>query len=168
MERIQLTLKERLFLQNQYLILEKLYPAGGYAEKRAIVENGYTYHYDDLFNSISDKELSIEDCKFVLDVLEMYRGIIFSNRKLKDSALPDVSFPGFDGNNETELMAYARFFMIDLDRYDEIKEGSGNDFNSHSQMRPRYELMLEKWLAINNEHRYAMSKTALEDLLNTY
>lgn len=163
-----LSLKERLILQNQYLILEKLYPAGGYAEKRAIVENGYTYHYYDLFNSISDKELSIDDCKFVLDVLEMYRGIIFSNRKLKDSALPNVYFPGFDGNNETELMAYARFFMIDLDRYDEIKEGSGGDFNSHSQMRPKYERMLDKWLDKNKDQRYAMSKSELEDLLNTY
>ena len=52
MENVKLSLKERLFLQNQYLILEKLYPAGGYAEKRTIVENGYTYHYPDLFNTI--------------------------------------------------------------------------------------------------------------------
>ena len=168
MENVKLSLKERLFLQNQYLILEKLYPAGGYAEKRTIVENGYTYHYPDLFNTISDEELSIEDCKFVLDVLEMYRGIIFSKRNLKDSSLTNVHFPGFDGNNEAELMIYARFFMIDLDRYDEIKEGSGGDFNSHSQMRPKYERMLKKWLAIDNEHRYAMSKSMLEDLLKTY
>lgn len=167
MDTVSLSLKDRLVLQNLYLILEKLYPAGGFAEKRKIVEEGYTYHYSDLFISLTNEEMSIEDSKFVIDVLEMYRGIIYSNRKLGTNSIKEAYFKGFDGNNESSLMCYAKFFVFDLNRYEEIQEISG-DFNSHSPMRIQYEHMLKKWKALELDKRYSMTKSELEDLLNTY
>lgn len=161
---VNLTSNERLILHNQFLILEKLYPAGGYGEKRIIVENGYKYHYPDLFFSISDEELSLEDSKFVLDVLEMHRGIYFSNRKL-GNIVENAYFKGFDGNNENALMNYAKFFVFDLDRYEELQD---LDFNSHSQMKSKYQHMLSKWMKLDIDKRYSMSKEEIEDILNTY
>ena len=54
---ITLTLKERLLLANQYLILEKLYPdeAEHYAELRKVVERGYALEYIDLVEQFSEE-----------------------------------------------------------------------------------------------------------------
>jgi uncharacterized protein len=53
----------------------------------------------------------------------------------------DVSFPGFDGNNEGEYMNVARFLVDDLQRFSSFK-GRG-DLNSHSQSIETYARMYQ-------------------------
>ncbi|MCR5554274.1 MAG: YfbU family protein [Bacteroidales bacterium] len=165
MEEKSLSLTERLILQNQYLILEKLYPNEGYAMKRKIVENGYKSHYYELFLSLTDKEMQEKDCKFVLDVLDMYKAIINSNNKLGENSLEGIYFHGFDGNNESDLLGYAEFFVFDLDRYRSIQEISGRSFNSNSEMRQKYEKMLDKWDSFKENNNSPLTKEQLEELL---
>lgn len=174
---INLTEKDRLFLSNQYLILDKLYPGDGYDKLRLIVESGYINHYGDLFLPIY-KELAVEDARFVLDVLDMYRSITFSYIELKNSGSirelkdSDVYFPGFDGNDDLEarMLGYAAFFIEDLHRYEEIKERNHTNFNSHRSVYSEYKAKLSKWKDKVGEsiHRQLLSEAEIKDILNTY
>jgi uncharacterized protein len=102
---MKLTKVERLLLVNQFLILESLYPddAKHYSMQRQALEEGYTRQYDQLFKGIHDDELSEEQCKQVVDILDMYRAITTTAKDLPtDSRLRDdynLKFRGFDGND---------------------------------------------------------------------
>ena len=104
---MKLDKKERLILSNQLKILEKLYPEESdyYAQHRKALEEGYALQYKLLFENIYD-EMSVEECKEVLSVLDMYRAITFSYQKLADKAELEnhhnLKFSGFDGNTETK------------------------------------------------------------------
>jgi len=140
---------KRYELINQLLILEKLYPedADYYSKNRKALENGYELHYSWLTENISDG-LSEGECREVLDILDMYRSITFSWQRLhKDIEIPDkLKFRGFDGNNETELMGYVQYFIIDLGRFDELTYGKEFPyFNSHRPMLNKYQRMLIIW-----------------------
>lgn len=175
MENIQLSLKERLSLVLQYRILQKLSQDSSdyldYENKINALLNGFELHYNDLFEEFSEETLSTEECRKVLDILEMYRGIIFSflriskessSIKLKED---DVRFPGFDGNNETKYWSYAKYFIEDLERYDEIKQFSKGDYNSHTKTLERYFNMLSSWNKLQPEDRYCMTESQIEELL---
>ena len=72
---MELTLKERLFLANQYETLIKLSDeenAETYEKALEIVEKGYTNLYDELFSAVSKNNLSIGECKLVESILELY------------------------------------------------------------------------------------------------
>ena len=140
---------KRYELINQLLILEKLYPeeADYYARNRKALENGYELHYSWLTENISDG-LSEEECKEVLDILDMYRSITFSWQRLHEGEeLPEkLKFRGFDGNNETALMSYVQYFVIDLERFDELTYGKEHPyFNSHCRMLDKYRRMFSVW-----------------------
>src|SRR3954468_5735854 len=114
---LKLTRTERWILANQYRILEALYPdeAKRLAEYREAIEHGYELHYDWIAHSIYDKgdALSAEECKEVIQILDMHRALKRSYEALTDkSGIKEygVKFAGFDGNNETAQMAYARYF----------------------------------------------------------
>ena len=167
---MKLDKKERLILSNQLKILEKLYPEESdyYAQHRKALEEGYSLHYGWLFENIYD-EMSVEECKEVLDILDMYRAITFSYQKLEDKGELEshsyLKFRGFDGNNETKQMAYAQYFMINLDRYQELKYGQTSpDLNSHMQMMSKYRNMLNEWKKYKD--KYHLSKDHLESILN--
>lgn len=166
---MELTLKERLNFSFQLRILESLNPEDeSFKNMRTAIEEGYTIHYQDLFEFISE-ELSLNDCRFVLDVLEMYRGLIFSALKFKDiDLIKKVEFRGFDFNDnlESRMAGYARYFVFDLRRYDEIKTNSNGDFSSHMIMRPKYQKMLSIWKELDYIERYNLSKEQIESILN--
>lgn len=188
-DRITLDKKERLFLsnqleilKNQQIIMSKINGLDGasldvsyYDNQIKALREGYELHYGDPFEDIYDG-LPYDECRFVLDVLEMYRGITYSyNALLKKNASSvvkhdDVVFRGFDLNTETEHFSYAKYFLIDLERYDEIKEMAGPyaDFNSHTSLTlPKYKRQLEVW---NNyrelDNRYQMTEEQLLKLIN--
>ena len=50
-----------------------------------------------------------------------------------------VHFSGFDGNNESELMSIARFFVDDMGKFSRFK---GRDLNSHHPSLATYRRML--------------------------
>lgn len=140
---------KRYELINQLLILERLYPedADYYAKNRKALENGYALHYSWLTENISDG-LSESECREVLDILDMYRSITFSWERLHDGeALPEkLKFKGFDGNNESELLGYVQYFVIELKRFEELTYGKEYPyFNSHGSMLDKYRRMLAVW-----------------------
>lgn len=147
---MELTKLERLSLINQYLILEKLYPEEQehYAELRQALENGYALHYSWCFDFLNN-DMSIDECKKVLDILDLYRSITYSSLDLQDSEIKKhhyFKFLGFDGNNEPQYMSYTDFFIKKLGRFDELLyENPNRSFNSHTRMLPKYERMLNVW-----------------------
>lgn len=140
---------KRFELINQLLILEKLYPeeADHYAQNRKALEYGFELHYSWLTENLSDG-LSEEECKEVLDIMDMYRSITFSWSRINpDKEIPkEIRFRGFDGNNEGALRSYVQYFIIELDRYEELKYGQAHpSFNSHTRMLARYKNQLRIW-----------------------
>lgn len=172
METTKLDLKERLQLSFQLKILEALYPseAADYRNYRTAIERGYELHYQDIFEAISEEGLSEHECREVLTILEMYRGIIYSyislERKNEQGGLTEksVKFPGFDGNFEYKQMSYTKYFIDDLNRFSEIQKLSNSYYNSHSAMLPQYKNMLVKWKSYDIlPNKYLMTE---QDILN--
>jgi uncharacterized protein YfbU (UPF0304 family) len=148
-----LTVTERRQLANQHEILEKLDPnnADYHSKCQTILEKGYTLLYGEVFQSVGE-EVSEDDCKFVYDVLDMYRDLIRSHEALTDKAgvdADDVRFPGFDGNNETELFGFIRF-LKEQGLWEETLASSG--LNSHSETITRYQKMLKNHKAIRDKY----------------
>lgn len=162
---MELSKKERLAFIYQLRILEALYPeeAVDFAHKRTALENGYSLHYEWLTETLSEG-MSAEECREVLDILDMYRAITFGLQKLDEGdALRKhrlAKFRGFDGNNEGQLMAYVRYFIMDLDRFDELKEGKFPSFNSHMPMLNVYQAMLERWNPIESKFELSRGQIA--------
>ena len=153
---MELTKKERLTLYNQYEILKRLDPdeVEYYNVKQEIVINGFKANYNDLVNGFMD-ETPVEVSEFVIDVLQMYRTLNNSYIELDEEEkcnidLYDISFKGFDGNEEIDYYVYARFFLEDLERFDELKESEHYAINSHSNMINRYSRMLSRWEEVRN------------------
>jgi uncharacterized protein YfbU (UPF0304 family) len=162
---MELTKKERLAFIYQLRILEALYPdeATDFVHKRTALEDGYALHYEWLTENLSD-DMSEEECREVLDILDMYRAITFSLGKLDENDPLRkhrlAKFHGFDGNNEGQLMAYVRYFIMDLDRYDELKEGKLPSFNSHTPMLNTYQKMLGVWRPLGNKFELSQDQIA--------
>lgn len=155
---MELSKKDRLIIANQLKILAKLYPSESneYENQRKAIESGYSLNYSGIFDSIYD-EMSKEECQEVIDILNMYRAITFSFQKLKDKVDIDeyyLKFQGFDGNNETDQYSYVCYFVIDLNRFQELKYGlEYPDLNSHSPMLEKYRKMLEVWKESYNKNQ---------------
>jgi hypothetical protein len=154
---MDLSLTERVIIANQFKILEKLYPdeAEYYSNYRKALECGYKLHYADIVENFYD-EMSEEDCREVIDILDMYRALTYSYNRLPDKAgidERDIHFDGFDGNEETSQYLYAQYFIVDLDRFKELTYGQKHpDLNSHGHRLQKYRTMLEVWKSFNDRH----------------
>lgn len=164
---MELSKMERLNLSFQLKILEKLYPdeADYYAEHRKAIEEGYALHYDWLLETIHD-EMSVKECKEVLDILDMYRAITYSLENIEDKSdmnQTHLEFAGFDGNYEGKQLAYTRYFIYDLDRYKELTYGNDlRELNSHFPMLETYRKMLVKWK--NCQDKFNLSKEVIKQI----
>jgi uncharacterized protein YfbU (UPF0304 family) len=128
----------------------------GYQLARArVIEAGFTGEYWREVAGFSP-ELSKRDCGRVLDILDMFRIITFSIRRLeKDGTTVDeelrykLEFQGFDGNDglESHMASYVEFLMSD-GRWAELQPqvDSNDGGNSHS-------LMLDTYMRMVAEHR---------------
>ena len=164
---MKLDKKERLQLIYQLKILDKLYPEEEYSNHITALEEGYELHYSWLFENLSDG-LTTEQCRNVLDILGVYRAMIFSYEQLENKEGIDVEllrFPGFDGNHETSYMMYVRYFIEELDRFQEIKERSFSGFNSHTQLLDRYNELLKLYNSLEHEHGGLVTRENLMKLL---
>lgn len=148
---MELTEKERLILYNQYEILKLLNPDEKeyYERDQEILINGFKYNYNDLVSGFMD-ETSEEISQFVIDVLQMYRVLNNSYNKLNDDEksqidLYDISFKGFDGNEEIDYYTYAKFYLEKLDRFGELKVSKYYAINSHGNMLNDYLKMVSLW-----------------------
>jgi uncharacterized protein YfbU (UPF0304 family) len=134
-------------------MLEALYPdeAETYSKARKAFEDGYVSHYEWAMEHLEKNELTPADTKEVIDTLDMYRALFYFKRDnpTTDVDQYDLIFKGYDGNSRDEyrLLGYARYFIVDLNRFQEILEQQGEhfDFNSHCEMRVRYQAMLAIW-----------------------
>lgn len=120
-----------------------------------VIEAGFTGEYWREVAGFST-ELSKRDCGRVLDILDMFRIITFSIRRLeKDGTTVDeelsykLEFQGFDGNDglEGHMASYVEFLMSD-GRWAELQPqvDSNDGGNSHS-------LMLDTYMRMVAEHR---------------
>jgi len=154
---MDLTVIERLLISNQFRILAKLYPEEEeyYSVQRKALENGYKLHYAEIVENFYE-EMTEQECLEVVDILDMYRALTFSFENLKEKEgirEEEIHFDGFDGNNETRQYLYARYFILDLDRFTELTYGQKNpELNSHSARLKKYRNMLAVWKLYKDKH----------------
>ena len=155
---LKLTRTERWILVNQYRILEALYPkeARDFARDRYALEHGFEGEYPDIIPNIYDESegLSAEECSEVIQIMDMHRALKRSYEALKDkTGIKEygIKFQGFDGNNETAQMAYARHFCSgDGGKFTELDRG--DDFNSHGPELDVYRRMMKVWRRFDRSH----------------
>lgn len=166
---MELSKKERLMLINQYRILSILNPDGAssYNVRIKMLENGYSLHYDELFGWLDDG-MSKEQCQEIIDILEMYRCLWHSYKKLRDKkgiSKKDVRFPGFDAKEEERELNYAEFVMYSLKRYKEFHQRKRlPNHDSYRAMLGQYRAMLSVWKSLGNKK--LLTKDEIIQILN--
>lgn len=176
---MKLDQKDRFIISNQLKILEALYPdeASHYAIQRTAFEEGYESHYSWAMEHISESTLSAEETREVIDTLDMFSALKRSVNQLQDkSELNEYSlkFRGYDGNHskEVQLLGYARYFVVELERFQDILEGQEKyfDFNSHMEMRQVYQRMLDVWkkipAGVDPGQRHNLTKAQIQSVTN--
>ena len=163
-DSVKLTRFERLTLWNQYEVLKTLQPqvATEYEKMQAILENGYASKYHTLFDHIDAEELPIETASFVGNVLDMYGALQrVTERGLKTESYFE-RFVGFDGNEETEYMSYARHLVEVEKRFGYLNI---QDFNSHMPTVRQYDKMLKVWSEVPSTRRHNLSESEARAIL---
>ena len=167
---MEISKKDRVFLINQYRILAALNKdeAVHYNELIGILENGYEIFYSMIDEWVSD-DMPSDEGKFVLNILDLYRAIEDLKRSSKSQELYDHHFSyfaGFDGNNETEYMAFARFLIEKQGKFSEQEQylRKNDNLNSHMPMIDKYQKMLER--AESVESIWNMSVEEALEILN--
>lgn len=159
---------ERIQLRNQFKILARLYPdeADHYNKLMEIVESGYTFLYGELEEMTISSEMTVAECQYVYDVLDMFRFLKVSFRELKDKEglkPEDVQFNGFDGNNESRMLSFAEF-LKQQGKWQTPLDGTG-DLNTHCPTTHRYRAMLEKWNALSEEDKHYMTAAQIKEVI---
>lgn len=161
------SLRDRLMLSLLHRILARVLPedANGedgdeayQLEKAEILESGFVGEY--WFEVAGfETELSKDDSRRVIDILEMFRIITFSIERLEGDGTPvdeklawGLRFRGFDHNDSLEghMARYVRYQMRDGDKWEELQpqidESDGG--NSHMKMLSIYMRMLTEYRRI--------------------
>lgn len=142
---------KRMMLANQYRILGLLdMDDEGYWRRAAemVVQGWPVENLPDveIIRSYLRDALTKEDQHFVLDALNVFELLQDGERKgfrpKREHAT--TAFPGFDGNNETKLLSYARHAVENENRFESVKRWS-NDFNSHMPTVEMYQRMISAW-----------------------
>ncbi len=164
---MELTKKDRVVLINQYRILAALNPNdnGRYEELIEILESGYQIFYSMVDEWISE-DMAESEGRLVLDILNLYRGIEDLKRTTQDERLSQhrlAYFRGFDGNEETQYMAFARFVIETQGKFQEQKQYliKNDNLNSHMPMVDTYRAMLMK-----SGKPHAIRSLAVDDVLS--
>jgi len=106
------------------------------------------WQYSGIFHGHEDNEDVLSE---VVDVLDMWTFIEQGYARLSDAAKKqvekdaapfgkNVSFRGFDGNNESEHLGVARFLIEKMARFSTFK---GRDLNSHAPSIDTYRRMMQ-------------------------
>ncbi len=157
---------ERWILSNQCCILAALYPdeTEHLNLTHEVLASGYEYLYDEFSQHIYADTFSAERSDEVISILEMFTVLERSYNNLADQeGLDDfyLKFHGFDGNNEGEERAFARFFCQKMDRF----KGIDADLNSHAPYLGMYRRLLAKYKSVRNVFRErSLSKEQLAEV----
>lgn len=149
---------QRLILINQLEILSALKPedAEDNALKITALKYGFEAEIQDYVSSSVFEILPEEACGFVMDVLDMYSAIQFATQDLGEEEFRGLGggmwskFKGFDGNNETRLLAYSRYLIRDCRKWVELLEDAGQ-FNTHQRASEKYRRMLGRFNEVVEE-----------------
>jgi uncharacterized protein YfbU (UPF0304 family) len=169
-ERLKLSRIERIILANQMQILQAVGPKGErdyFAHAEEALRMGYEYEYDDLFQSVYAEGLTEDECREVWDTLAMHDWLRTSCEKLADKTdidEYDLSFHGYDGNNETLFMTYLEYVVEKKNRFVDLVKN--REFNSHSQVRDAYQRMLRKFDQITSGRRgQLLTKREIQEIV---
>lgn len=145
------SLFKRMVLANQYRILARLDVDERDFWQRAVERAIEGWPVEDLpdveiIRSYARDALTKEDQHFVLDALQVFELIQDGERKgyRPKRGHAFTEFPGFDGNNETKLMAYARQAVSVERRFESVRR-MFDDFNSHMPTVELYQRMISAW-----------------------
>lgn len=142
--QLELTDKERLILSNRYEILAFLKRDCSYILLAAQLRAGHKWRYQKSLGALSEN-LPDEDTELVLDILEVHKALKISYDALTDKSgisIQDVSFAGFDGDNESELMDFVDTLKKSNHFVNIINAG---ERNSHTPKVHTYQNMIQKW-----------------------
>jgi uncharacterized protein len=141
---VKLSTIERLLLYNQYEILKRLstdeHERESYERFQTIVERGYEGESESLAWIDTAGVLPAEECNFVKSVLDMY-WIMQRHAEWGGFDIDGLEFPGFDGNNETSHMSYAKFVLDDPRTFEGFRM-TKSGINSHWPRIDQYARML--------------------------
>ena len=149
---MELSVKDRLILSNQYQILAALaqseYEKKEFENCQEIVERGYTYFYGRLTGPMDDSGNDGEEAAFVMRLLDMFRALDhYKQHNADDAEVTESrrsSFRGFDGNEEGGHYSIARFIF---ERLDLFQESHRADLNTHHSIIRDYRAMEAVWEA---------------------
>lgn len=160
---------QRLILKNQYAILEFLtrvhpdsarvgntiyHDAETYQWYQEVLSHGYDVLLSEVFSGIYSIDLSADEQREILDILDMWSDLQWSYDELADKdglSEEDVSFRGWDGNSAKGELSFARLFCFrhgdglgELDptpsRFAQVKPSPA--FNGHHDSMDAYVRML--------------------------
>jgi hypothetical protein len=165
MRNLELTDKERLILANQYEIMSMLdkHSAEYYLLMSETLRAGHKWLYDQYFDVISEN-LSDDDAQYVLKILGIYSDLRDSYNQLEDKSDVDekeLSFPGFDGNNESEYLSFAGN-LIKHRRFETTLGKTAK--NSHMPTTSIYKRMINCWEELGSP-LYPYSKEKIQKIL---
>ncbi len=165
---MEMTNAQRLILSNQYYLMSKLTPenAEKYERLQTIVERGYELQMREL-----NKEFGclVEDeCREVIDIMEMYHAMQESNKMLAEDERKEVdqrrlNFLGFDIATEAQLVNYVRFLTDSEGLYPQFDKAD-HHFNAQMPMLEKYRRMLTTWR--NCPRQYHLSAAEFKQIFN--
>lgn len=161
---MEMTNAQRLILSNQYYIMSKLAPenADKYRRLQMIIERGYCLQMRELNKDFG--EVSEDECKQVLEIMEMYHALqeSFNLEDCRCDGAKDIDqrrlqFLGFDIITEAKLVNYVRFLTNDEGLYPQFPKNE-HQFNSHVPMLDKYLRMLTIWRACPRHYHLSCSE----------
>ena len=131
-----------------------------------VVTSGHTWalewQYPGIFEATETPTAVVDE---TADILEMWDNLQYSYDHLSDAdkaqvttkaPYGNVTFRGFDGNNESEYLGVARLLTNRLERFTRY---AGRDLNSHNRSLETYRRM---WSAYEPLRSHANTLTAME------
>jgi uncharacterized protein YfbU (UPF0304 family) len=157
---------KRLVLANQYKILALLDKgsADDWEAAAEIVEEFQPYTSLPGIDAMLDYRrdpLTVEDQDLVMDAIEVFAVLQDAEKAGAKPPAPYTAsdFPGFDGNNETKLMAYARDLRDRQHKWQYVEVAS-KDLNSHHPTVDMYERMIAAWKSEGKPHKLSVEQYA--------
>lgn len=165
MNHLKLTDTERLLLANQYEILGLLKKDDDYELMAETLRGGHEWIYRNYFQDLNEN-LPSSDTERVLTILGIYGdmrdsfGVLTDKSGIEESGL---NFPGFDGNNESDLLSFAAA----LRKSGHFRNILGSTSrNSHMPTTEIYSRMIEAWKTLGKP-KYPYSKEQIVAIVDS-
>lgn len=163
-----LSLKDRLMLSNQYMILELLDKerATEHGEHRRVLTRAQETHYVTLLEDFS-KALNLDVTREVMDILAMFTRLRLSYDHLDGEtsiAEESIEFSGFNPEFEAEALSCAQFYMEKLGRHRWLRDEGIRSIESAVPMLDVYRRMLSAWEDIGMSK--VLSEAEIAEIVN--